>query len=686
MKRLISIMTVCALVMGTAACSNKKVSGGSSEPETTGVQTNAEVTTTEEITSTTTTTTTTAPLMPPMSQPVEAFKGSAGKGSLLSLTEGADNTLVIKTDNFGGDTCIVFDPVSDKVIREFKLSQNGDDLVGMFSDGTVVTRRDYEKNGVLVMYPKDSDTPREVDLGISYYADMYLDRRNDCIYFKEDVGENILCADANGLKHTQVSSEELLYTFQIFPDSGLFSAEGFSNDTKEGVQSGVYSLKNGALIREHSQDVNICGFTADDLVGMMAVTNDAGMTAFEDIHVMSLSDEDYKVYRMPFEEFASPHLDVSPYSDKALVASFSNGIDGCLKSIHMLDTKTGKLADTKIEIDNNVTYYYACCHEATGRWMIALIKSGYGWSEDSYELLMVDPEMLTYDRQLGEGEKKLPEKWEQVKVGEKYQKVRQRADEIEKKYNVKVYVGNEVKNVEESSQYVLVSTEDSDYYTADLALEYLDGLDDLLGMYPKGFFLHFQSPDGKGGLRISIVDELKNDSFSAFSAGGVAYMTGGWYDIAIMMSSMDKTASSLHHEIWHCVEHMIGRRYGQISDDEWNKMNPSGFVYTQDFDGYITESNDVYKTLSSVMWDEEKDYDGTYFISNYSIVTPMEDRATLIEQLFQCDYSFDPVDGDYPRYGTKLIADYPHLKEKLDYLKKWISVEFTYTYWEEMLK
>ena len=686
MKRLISILAVCTIALSSVSCGVHKSSEGLSEPVTAEPQTGAVTTANEELTSTTTSTTTTAPLMPPMSQPVETFRGIGGEGQLFKLVSCSDNMLIFRNDSDAMACCTVFDPVSDSIVRKAELRDPGEELLGAFSDGTIVTKSSM-KAGLLLFYPKGSNTPSEVDLGIDYYPGMYFDSKDDCIYYESEFGGKIIKVDGNGTQSTQIPPGEILSSYQIFPENDCIFAFGISDKTKDGSVSGICSLENGKLIREISGEISVQGTASDSLIGY-SVTNDAdGVSSCNDIHVLSLSDPDYNVYRMKLDNMGSTQLIASPYSDKVLIVTVSSGMYGSINGLYVLDTKTGRIADTKAVSGSDITNCFACFHEGSGRWMAALTKSDYAQDQHSFEAVMIDPELLTYDRQLGEGQKLEPAVYEPTKPGEGYTKVRRRADEIEKKYGVKVLVGNEVKDAEGETGYTFVSTEEDEYFTVEDAMSYLDGLDDLLGMYPKGFFLHFQTSDGRCGLRISLVKELKNDSFSDFSAGGISFMTGGWCDVAINIGSMSVYSTSFHHELWHCVEHLIGRKYGMIDEAEWNTLNPDGFSFTEDFDQYATSYGGTpYSTLSGEEWNDEKDYDSIYFISDYSIVTPMEDRATLIEQLFQCDYSVDPVNDLYPRFGIKGMIEYPRLMAKLDYLENWMKSEFDYIYWREMLK
>ena len=133
----------------------------------------------------------------------------------------------------------------------------------------------------------------------------------------------------------------------------------------------------------------------------------------------------------------------------------------------------------------------------------------------------------------------------------------------------------------------------------------------------------------------------------------------------------------------HSTEQLVSSKY-PFNEEEWNKLNPPGFEYTNGFDAY---TNDSGERMEILQYSDEIDKNAPYFVSSCSVVTPMEDRATLIEKLFNwtCDDENQEV-WTYHQYGTEYYNDYPHLKEKLDYLGNWIKQEFGYVYWEETLK
>ena len=78
------------------------------------------------------------------------------------------------------------------------------------------------------------------------------------------------------------------------------------------------------------------------------------------------------------------------------------------------------------------------------------------------------------------------------------------------------------------------------------------------------------------------------------------------------------TGSTVHHELWHVMEKIItARQPGAFLI--WDALNPEGFQYRNDY----TE-----------VWAE---YDSDYFVSWYSTVNAMEDRATVAEAVFRED-------------------------------------------------
>ena len=111
-----------------------------------------------------------------------------------------------------------------------------------------------------------------------------------------------------------------------------------------------------------------------------------------------------------------------------------------------------------------------------------------------------------------------------------------------------------------------------------------------------------------------------------------------------------------------------------------------GFIYSYDFDGYIEKvgTDSRTPTFYNAQANGETNYNFPYFISDYSMVTPMEDRATLIAQLFLWEY--DVIDGRMFHTDEAELKKYPHLKAKLEFLEDYSKRLFGYVYWHEVLE
>ena len=289
------------------------------------------------------------------------------------------------------------------------------------------------------------------------------------------------------------------------------------------------------------------------------------------------------------------------------------------------------------------------------------------------KLVMTDPSQVIFD---GSVKKCDPYDYREKdnKCGDQFGDLRKKADKIEEKYGVKILIGNEVLNLDETMDpYRFVSTEsdEADDFSCDETSEGLNELDELLGKYPEGFFEQFKI-NGKAGLCIALVQYLADKyTDSSFEAAGVTYGYGLWTVIAI---NANEVGYVLNHEMFHAVEFLVGSKVGPLDEDEWNTLNPEGFEYLADF-GEYGEGD----TSTDLVYGYDDD---PYFARDYGKVTPLEDRATLIEMLFTDAYD-DPA--EYREYLEDITEKSPHLKAKIDYLADWTKQLFGYVYWEKML-
>jgi hypothetical protein len=668
MKKIISAVTAFVMMFSSVSCGKNKTSDSSDkDSKSTSVFSSAEPETT-----------TAPPLMPPMSKPVECLSGFDIKASVDRMCCGADHTVAVQCYEYNGCYIYVFDPVTNSMVRKMKVDPS-ERLIGMFSDGTIVTTSPSVHSS-FNLYASGSDEPTFMTAdGADYYTEWKLDRENDCIYWIAS-NQDVMKIDQKGNVSKQLSGKGFTYIYMAFPEVMTIYASEASDEFENGVKEGIYSLADGSLITEYNDDAGYyeC-FSKDSFLNMVNIVGDVITESGVEIHVRDLSgNSSTKAYRT---DEIGMNLFADHDSSHALLISFNPGMYGDLNEIYMLDPQTGGIAATGISSEEGASYAYCCYIKELGRWMICI---EYGESNDENvhsKLFMVDPEMLDYSHKLEKVKYREPEKYEPVKVGAGFKRERELADEIEKEFGVRILVGNEVVNAETGSDYKFVSTEEFAYIDPDGEYNHLLELRKILAMYPKGFFEHFKSSNGNCGLRISLVEELQNTGQGAFVAGGVAYKTAGWYNIAVLSREVGLSLPTLHHEIWHCVETLVSKNYGIIDEDEWMKFNPAGFRYTDDLDGYARMTGSDYDSITSFEYEERTNYDSPHFASFYSMVTPMEDRATIVEKMFGTYYD---ENGKNRRYGSEGLKRFPHVGAKIDFLAEWAKQEFGYVYWDEM--
>lgn len=689
MKKYISLLLTAVIALGAvlpaAGCSSDSGSSDSvsSSPSEAESETKSAVTTAEttQTTTATTTTTTTTTLMAPMKEPVEVIDGFKGPGYVYKLHKGPGNSFFVDVSDGNKSICTVFDIVSQSEIVSLETTDFNSDILGAFSDGTIVS---YSSDGgkKFTFTPKDGTESEAFKLDDNSFSSLELDAEKECVYWCPLNEGRIMKMDRKGNVSEIFADQGLYHISSIDMESRTFYAEEADERSVSGLKSGIYSIDDGRRLSFSAQD-NTEIFAFKD--GCASVINnwneDRGNS---DMELYDVPDgKPKKTYRIGENCISTTDMTGHPDCKYTMMVQYDTDMDGGIKDICFVDPLNGKysaayeLGAGEYSTAYGVEGFYM---PEVKRWIVSVNYRVNG--NDAYVLMMMDPELLKYDQPLKEVET-VQNKYEPVQVGEGFKEVRKVADDIEKEFGIRILVGNEVKNAEYSSSYVFDSVEDNEFITPEDEINYLNEFREVLKMYPKGFFEHFKSSNGMGGLRVSFVDDLKTDSYKLFSAGGIAFNTGCWYNIVLHHSAFGMGSTSFHHEMLHSTEQLVSNKY-PFDEEEWNKLNPPGFEYTRDFDAY---TNDSGERMEILQYSSEMDKNAPYFVSSYSVVTPMEDRATLIENLFTwtCDDENQEV-WTYHQYGTEYYNDYPHLKAKLDYLGNWIKQEFGYVYWEETLK
>ena len=254
------------------------------------------------------------------------------------------------------------------------------------------------------------------------------------------------------------------------------------------------------------------------------------------------------------------------------------------------------------------------------------------------------------------------------KLDDELQPLRLKADDLEKKYSVDIEIGEEASGIYPS----YLATDMCDYDTVKRAL---DQLDEQLGRYPEGFFKQFKN-EQYDGLTIALAASLSNLSSDYISGiAGVTISNNGTLTIIYDISDSDGLISTINHEMCHAIENIIEARWLMEGNDEddyclsyekWNQFNPKvdDSIYTNDYQTFIPDEYEKY-------CNELMGYENLYFVLEYGMTYPKEDRATIFEQVMTNHFSVD-------------LDQAPHIIEKLNYYCKGIRENFDTTGWDNV--
>ena len=627
---------------------------------------------------------------PAMTKPVQEVAGFSADGipeDLIDLGEG--HALVSYSEKLDADNAeyVVVDYLEGKVLTAPKSVPQMNRMIGIFRDGTAV-RADYPNNRICF---SAADHPeREM-----FSVDMEQERIMDAVYRPETDLVYCFCSspcrifsvDASGARTdlfgfddtgSVVSFDPVRNQFLVFEDSDSdFCSTEYNlyKDSDAHVQCKATALNvNQALI---------CG---DSIIRLCSVNGDV------DAHVMnlyydSIRSEESRAFSYGYEDDTYPSLIASPYTSFGLLYTehYSGGQDGSaalpeITDCLFVDCPTGKYTAVGLPFD---TYagLRGCYAPDTERWILtcATKKENGGYT---VRLLTAAPELAVCSDTLPPESEKT-EKPELHTLSDAYLPLREKADAVERKYHVRVLIGDEVLNPEMPYDYEIISTEDdsttgyagTDWYVneVDTALTMLEYY---LSLYPEDFFDKFRTPRGKGGMRFLIVQKMVSKEYGdSFEAGGLQYMQGIWSMVAIdsfMITQREST--NLHHEIFHAIEKLISEKDPDAFNWEaWNALNPPGFAYSSGFANHSYASDD---SVTQYLFDTGN-REGAYFATSYGTVTDLEDRATLFETALSPYYSWENA-SHLTRYHE--MMECPHLAEKLgvirESMKEVLGVDF----------
>ena len=239
------------------------------------------------------------------------------------------------------------------------------------------------------------------------------------------------------------------------------------------------------------------------------------------------------------------------------------------------------------------------------------------------------------------------------------QQVRQTANRLQEEYGITILLSSQCAAPATAST-LSITTSDQAGLDNEAAWirDALDILEDVLEMYPEGFFFQFQNEAGERGILLMLVEDIGG----GVNAVGVSYQLGQWYPVAVDITHWE-LESTYYHEFWHATENKINAENPELlSDAVWSTYNPPGFSYSYDQTGAFWD--DLEYTLMADQPDEE-----TYFVDGYGKTNAHEDRARLMEYTMFSD-----------RYA-RMILKRPAMRKKITLMAAAIREVFDTTGW-----
>lgn len=244
---------------------------------------------------------------------------------------------------------------------------------------------------------------------------------------------------------------------------------------------------------------------------------------------------------------------------------------------------------------------------------------------------------------------------------------------IETKYGVDIVFGDEVRTEfgDESEQIVAEKyTNEANIKTA------LMTLDNILNVYPKTFFYQLRLTEDSP-VKIYMTGHIKSLTYPDANINACTSDTDskGEFYLLIDIAGIDGTFNPIDimHEIVHLTDFKLKSK-GFLKSEEWAKLNPEGFSYTERSD---RKSEDKYNfgQAEYCPLKEGTQPSDVYFIAPYSQANEYEDRATLLTNAMV-----------HALYGYEVepnVYKCPHLQEKMEFWISQVKKCFDTAYWDK---
>ncbi|MBR2049071.1 MAG: hypothetical protein IJ960_10800 [Oscillospiraceae bacterium] len=293
------------------------------------------------------------------------------------------------------------------------------------------------------------------------------------------------------------------------------------------------------------------------------------------------------------------------------------------------------------------------------------------------KLALIRPELLEFESaglpeetELSLTDTAIVENYEEqsvyVEVPEILSAVRERADELEQRYDITILMSNQCDSIIEQCGFDIQPSSDAALAAEEKLLRSaLKDLEDSLELYPEAFFSQFRNEAQERGILVLLVANitagLDDDNVDVL---GVTYDMGDWYPIAVDVTTRDLPATYCH-EIWHAMENKIMDSDPMLLNDvRWGELNPQGFSYKGVVEGYYNDTEHTY-----LDGDAGKE---SYFVDAYGKTIPQEDRARLMEYIMTSDYT------------ARYLMEAPVLYSKMEMMIAAVRGVFDTDGWQEV--
>ena len=622
-----------------------------------------------------------------MQEPVRKLSSLHAAGTVTNICTGGNHTVIVQYGTETEKEYSVVDLLNDKVTSSGKLKSAEEIILGCTPDGEIVSP-DY-RYGIFtgnVRFYKNGES-RTISITPKLRKLSYSQADN-CLYAYDMVKKDIIKITTDGTETAVCRISERSEFMTILPERDIFLTREPSAELGFYADIACRSLQSGEILWQKPIGSDIsAGFTN----GCVFVENTIlDPTPHDDVDergyasfVLSLTNgEILGGSRMP-DALSDYTFNQTGDFHSAYSACITGKSPDAPEGIRFTDLTSGKYDELLLpaqDIIQAIPYFAA----DTGCWITAYTRNEAGGA--STEICLCNPAIDSSSPSAETAD--IPTVQEPHKCDPSLADAQKLADYIEQKYGVCILIGNEVLDIPVKNYDTIVTTEGLqyigsygpgplNYYALDSndVLIKLAVIEQKMSKYPEGFFRGFQTPEGKGGLRISLYQQLYNEGTG--DAGGDSSETGAWYEMRLV------NEYAFDHEMFHIVEFRLDYMLGggdnfpfpDYGEDSWMDLCPPNFKYSYDYSNcHLTDKLDKYilKQMG----------DNAYFISRYSTVSDFEDRAELVSGLFEAP----DAEWNTENYPNMLVLyqNSPHLKKKLDRIAERLRSEFGSVYWEEI--